>query len=221
MITARYRKDYIGEHVVVNTGYLAGIKQQKREWVENTIINQHSTGRAVVIGSAIDRPLFDYRLLARHRGGLLNRKSMQSYATGTLWREMSPHFFVTTDSHQADLMVQTDFPDQTTVITIPKFCLKYPGRFHIVPYSPVITDMAKCVYLAAFDGHREIFLIGYTKETPGMDNRCIKDVNSVLSAYTNTTFTMVGVPTSVPDLWLTNPNVKRKKYREFRDYCDV
>lgn len=221
MITERYRRDYLGEHVIVNTGYREGRKQQTREWVTNSVVNQHISKRAVVIGSSIDTPIFDYRHLANHRGGPLGKNSLQSYATGKIWRDMVPHFFVTTDQHQTTLMVQSKFPDQCTVCTTPTFCLKYPGRFHLVPYAPVLVDLAKVVYAAAFDGHREIFLIGYNRETPGMDGRSLQDVNLVFQTYAKIQFVLVGVSANMPDLWMHNFNVKSMNYKEFRIYCDV
>ena len=37
---ARYRQDYDGEFVIVETRWSAGKKEQKREWVPNPIENQ-------------------------------------------------------------------------------------------------------------------------------------------------------------------------------------
>ena len=48
---ARYRQDYAGEFVILETRWTKGKKVERREWIENPIQNQHISGRAVCIGS--------------------------------------------------------------------------------------------------------------------------------------------------------------------------
>ena len=74
MIHARYRTDYEGEFVVLDTVFRGGKKIQRREYIENPIINQHISGRAVIIGAGPSARPDVVRLLARHRGGLLGKK---------------------------------------------------------------------------------------------------------------------------------------------------
>ena len=76
MITARYRTDYTGEFIITQSTWSGGKKRQKREWVANPIENQHISGRAVCIGSDVDALRFDYKILQRHRGGLLGSKKI-------------------------------------------------------------------------------------------------------------------------------------------------
>ena len=65
----KFRADYAGEFVVVESRWSGGHKQEKREWIENPIENQHISGRAACIGSSVDQYLFDYTRLQRHRSG--------------------------------------------------------------------------------------------------------------------------------------------------------
>jgi hypothetical protein len=51
MITQRFRKDYTGEFIVINTAWAGGRKRTQREWVPNPIENHHISGRAACIGS--------------------------------------------------------------------------------------------------------------------------------------------------------------------------
>ena len=55
MIQERYRQDYDGEFVLLQTSIRNGVKEQRREWMINPIQNQHVSGRAAVIGSNLDR----------------------------------------------------------------------------------------------------------------------------------------------------------------------
>ena len=90
----RYRADYAGEFVVLETKWSGGKKIEKREWIDNPITNQHLSGRAACIGSGIDRNYFNYTVLQRHRGGLLGSKKLQNYGTGIIAQEMRLDFTV-------------------------------------------------------------------------------------------------------------------------------
>ena len=76
MIEERYRADYDGEFVILETKWSGGKKEQTREWVPNPIENQHISGRATCILSNIDQFRYDYRKLENHRGGLLGGKKI-------------------------------------------------------------------------------------------------------------------------------------------------
>lgn len=221
MITEQYRKSYTGEFIVLETSWRNGAKHQTREWIPNTLVNSHISKRAAVIGSNADLPLFDYRYLEDHRGGLLRSKSLQTYGTDEIWRDLRLDFYVSTDQLKINKLLETDYYTRSTVFTNSTFCLRNPGKCFLIPFAPAIVDLAKAVYLACFDGHREIFLIGYNKETPGVDDRCIEDINSLMTTYRNTNFVLVGVPTNMPETWRKNRNVRCMKYKEFRYYCDV
>ena len=73
---ARYRTDYAGEFVILETKWSGGKKTETREWIANPIDNHHLSGRAACIGSGQDQKRFDYTRLQRHRGGLLGSKKI-------------------------------------------------------------------------------------------------------------------------------------------------
>jgi hypothetical protein len=87
--------------------------------------------------------------------------------------------------------------------------------------SPQLSEIALAVYLAAFDQHEEVFLLGYNNETPVSDSGWIAHVNSVFEAYTQTRFVLVGTSVNMPDVWRSNRNVDTMKYRDFVTYCDI
>ena len=221
MIQARYRRDYTGEFVIVNTDIRLGIKQQRREWVDNPIINQHVSDRAAVIGSAVDRDRFDYARLARHRGGLQGTKRLQTYASGGIWQHLRLDFYVSTDRVDITRLHSTDYKQNTTVYSNTRLCMMYPGSFFPVPYQPPINDIAAAIYLAAFDGHQEIYLIGYNRDTPGNTRRWQQDVLDVIQAYRTHQFVIVGAASNVPDAWRAAEKVECWNYRKFVSYCDV
>ena len=193
---ARHRSDYDGEFILTKTTFTGGRKEQTREWVPNPISNQHISGRAAVLGKDTDKTLFDYRILQNHMGGLLGSKRLQLYGTGECWREMKVDFYV-------------------------NICLDNPGLFYTIPYYPTVDSQALAVYLAAFDGHQEVFLLGYNKDSMRNSGHSEWEVNQVIRTYRNVKFWLVGVKSNMPEIWRRNRNVAHMDYRTFISHCDV
>jgi len=77
------------------------------------------------------------------------------------------------------------------------------------------------VYLAAFDGHQEVFLLGYTDETNGDSLNWEAQLADVFLAYPGVKFYLVGENTRMPDVWVDCFNTQVMTYLEFISYCDV
>ena len=221
MIEARCRRDYDGEFVITETRIADGRTEQTREWIPNAIENHHISGRAAVIGSRSDQERFRHQRLQRHRGGLLGKKRLQTYGTGDLWQDMAFDFFVTTDRGQAQAMANTGYDTRSTIYTNANICIENPGRFYLVPFIQPIDNLALAVYLAAFDGHQEIFMLGYNTDTRGGTAAWIADVAAVMSAYAATQFVLVGTESNMPDAWRSHRNVISMAHRKFISYCDI
>lgn len=217
----RYRSDYAGEFVVLETRWTSGKKQQVREFVANPIENHHISGRAACIGSATDQDRFDYRILQRHRGGLLGSKKLQNYGVGHTARDMRLDFVVETNSHSLQSIIDSKYYENNIVYTTAKNCVSNPGLFYLIPYNPKLLDIATIVYLAAFDGHREIFLLGYNKDTPVDLSTWHVQVKQVIDAYAGTKFYFVGERTNMHPEWLDCANAECMSYNDFIGYCDV
>jgi len=217
---ARYRSDYAGEFLILESKWSGGKKTESREWIPNPIENQHISGRAACIGSNIDRQWFDYTRLSRHRGGLLSSKKLQTYGTGSIAMEMRLDFTVETNADQLAALKQAGLQQDSVVYTTTRNCINNPGEFYIIPQRPLIVDLAVLVYLAAFDGHREIFLLGYHRETAGGRNTWITDIANIFKAYP-VDFYLVGEPTIMPDEWLDCANVRTINYQDWISYCDI
>lgn len=221
MITAKYRTDYTGEFLITQSTWSAGKKHQTREWITNPIENQHISGRAVCIGGNHDMEQFDYTRLERHRGGLLGSKKLQTYGLGFFAKQMRLDFTIETNEESLKDLIENRYYQDNVVYTTPRNCLKYPEMFYLIPYNPVLIKHALALYLAAFDGHKEIFMIGYNQHTNAENTSWQAHVSQVISAYSGIKFTVVGMPHHAPESWLEFPNVERMTYREFISYCDV
>jgi hypothetical protein len=81
--------------------------------------------------------------------------------------------------------------------------------------------MVTTIYLAAFDGHQEIFLLGYTNETAGDALNWESQLSEIFLAYAGIKFYLVGESTRMPNEWVDCHNVYTMTYPEFISYCDV
>ena len=221
MIQARHRRDYDGEFVIVETRLTDGQSQQIREWIANPIENHHTSGRAAVIGSRAQQDKFSHSRLQRHRGGLLGQRRLQTYGTGDLWQDMTFDFFVATDRDNTAAMAKDAYDRRCTVYTTARLCMDNPGRFYLIPYLPQLDELALPVYLAAFDGHAEVFMLGYCQDTATESRRWIQDLDSVFAAYSGTQFMLVGREKQMLPSWLCHSNVQCMTIREFVSYCDI
>lgn len=221
MLIKRHRSEYLGEFVLTETRFSQGTKNQNREWIPNPIQNQHISGRAAVIGSDADRARFDYTRLRKHRGGLLGTKRLQTYGSGDIWQNMILDFWISTQRQQVAAAASASYCDKTTAYSSTRSCFDNPGKFFVVPFQPVINDLAAAVYLAAFDGHQEIFLLGYNNDTPASDTNWAHDVTRVIQTYHTAQFWLVGTAGNMPDQWRNCTNVDVMDYRRFVSYCDV
>ena len=218
---ARYRTDYAGEFVVTETRWSGGRKTQTREFVANPIENHHISGRAVCIGSDFDAYQFDYTRLQRHRGGLLGSKKLQTYGTGDIALTMRLDFAVETRAPQLANLKELGYTEKNIVYTTARQCIAMPGEFYLIPLAPRLLDIATLPYLAAFDGHQEIFLLGYNQETLVENDMWNQQVRNVVDAYPGVRFYFVGEPTNMYDSWLEPANTQAMTYRDFIGYCDV
>ena len=221
MLQARYRKDYEGEFIITRSTWSGGKKTQEREWIANPIENHHISGRAICIGSEDDCDWFDYTILQRHRGGLLGSKKLQTYGTGLIAQQMRLDFAVETNSNNLTGILETRYQRDNIVYTTARNCISSPGEFYLIPYKPRLIDMSTAVYLAAFDGHLEVFLLGYTDETLGNSLNWEAQLDDVFVAYPGVKFYLVGENTRMPDIWVDCFNTQVMTYPEFISYCDV
>ena len=216
----RFRQDYTGEFVITEIKQSSGNTTQQREWIPNPIQNYHTSGRAAVIGSRIDEKRFRHQRLQRHRGGLLGKNKLQTYGTRDIWVDMALDFYVSTDVKDIRSIAKSGYDERCTVYTTPRHCLDNPGRFYIVPYLPPLDISALAIYLAAFDGHREVFMLGYARDMPSNSSNWAQDVTTIFQTYDTTKFILVG-RSSMPDNWMTLANVSQIEFRKFITYCDV
>ena len=221
MLEPRYRRDYDGEFVILETRLVDGVKQERREWIPNLIRNDHTSGRAAVIGSRYDQDRFKHQRLANHKGGLLGSKRLQTYAAGDIWEDMRLDFYACTNRKRLDRILKTTYDETTVIYSNANMVIDHPNRLYPTPYSPYLADEAIAAYLACFDGHEEVFLIGFNRETAWDDKMVVPDMITVMEAYPGVKFISIGGPAGQPAGWLDLANLSVMPYRQFVTYCDI
>lgn len=221
MITERYRKDYTGEFVITKTAWSGGKKRTTREWIPNTIENNHISNRAVCIGSTSELDQFDVKILERHKGGLLGGLKLQTYGVGEIAELLRLDFIVEKNESRLKELIDNHLYKNHVIYTSPKMCIQYPNVFYPIPYNPLLVQPLLLPYLAAFDGHKEVFLMGYTDDkTVGQSDWGIQ-LGNIISAYSSTKFYYIGYESLVPKNLFQYSNFEQLSYREFITYCDI
>jgi len=223
MIQPRYRADYQGEYIILGTSFRNGHKRQTREYVKNVITNQHISHRGAVIGVNENLQINVAKALLNHPGGLLGKKKLQTYGCNDAWRIGPWNFYAETDPDVLNEIKQQRYHEKTIVFTKNRHCLANPGDFYIIPYYQRLAPAATAAYLAAFDGHLEVFLLGIdgTNSDGSVDQACVRDLEQVIKCYTDVMFRFVTNGQRPPDQWLNHPNTELWKYRQFITHCDV
>lgn len=173
-----YRANYAGENIISNLVLKAGEWTPDVEFVPNRIINTHSTSQAICIGNGESRRNFDLSLIDRHRGGLFAKDKLQSYGCNALYRDFTPDFLVARGDGIIAEIANTEYYTDNIVYTTADSLLKYPGKFYLIPQNIPFDAGALAAYLACFDGHTKIYLIGYDQyDNEGRINNIYKDTN--------------------------------------------
>lgn len=173
-----YRANYAGENIISNLVLKAGEWTPDVEFVPNRIINTHSTSQAICIGNGESRWEFNLSLIERHRGGLFAKDKLQSYGCNALYRDFTPDFLVARGDGIIAEIANTEYYTDNIVYTTADSLLKYPGKFYLIPQNIPFDAGALAAYLACFDGHTKIYLIGYDQyDNEGRINNIYKDTN--------------------------------------------
>lgn len=163
-----YRKFYSGESVVVERNYTNGVWHDTTEFVPNAVTNTQISNQAVIIGNGPSRLDFNLKLIKNHRGGLLANRALQSYGCNALYRDFTPDFLIARGNAVIKEIVDSGYVDSNIVYTDAIHTLEYPNKFYLTPHDPYADAGTTAAYIAAFDGHKNIYLLGFDgQDTPG------------------------------------------------------
>ena len=214
-----YRDNYEGEDVITKLTYVGGKWNEERGWVKNSVTNVHTTSQALVVGGGKSWQegefIFDLSHVKRHKGGLFGTNRLQTYATNLVYRKFVPDFLIV-DDDVAETAIQEGAVNDTIVYAHAKKILEFPGRFYLIPQDPNWNAGAVAAYMACFDGHKKIFLLGFDGKQ-GDDFYYESAMMEVFQLYPDVEFVRVA-PTEnyyMPESWKYLANVRQVNYRGF------
>lgn len=238
-----FRKDYDGEFVV-HTVIENRIASQKREWVPSTIAAKQ-TGHALVIGNGVSRLEYKlhFDLFTSHRAGRYAEKKLSVYGCNALHRDAVPHFLIVNNPYIAKEVVDSGYADNNIVITNAKNILKYPNKFHLIPFDRGFSSGATALYLAAFDGNKKVYFIGFDgQDSPASNNNVYAGTHAyaaktaqvdsikweqqaaeVFNAYPGVEFIRV-MPSAgyrIPEIWKPIMNFRQIDWNSFVKEADI
>jgi hypothetical protein len=238
-----YRRSYIGENIVVERNYTNGIWQDTTEMVPNAVTNSQISNRAVVLGNGPSRLDFDLRLIKNHKGGLLGSNALQSYGCNALYRDFTPDFLVATGNEIVKELSTSNYIKDNIVYTTSIHMLEYPHKFYLIPFNSYTDAGTTAAYIAAFDGHRRVYMMGFDgQDSPGFnynvyagtrgyqdlrdtvsDARWIKDRKTLFDVYNETEFIRVTKKGKepVPEAWKYCPNFRTVNQNQFVQEVDL
>lgn len=232
-----YRQYYFGENIVVNRNYTNGVWQDTTEYVPNAVINNQISNRAAVIGNGPSRLEFDLSVL-NNPAGLLGKDTLQTYGCNALYRNYSPDFLVAVGSDDIIKEISNStYIKSNIVYTNSTHLLEYPNKFYLIPHDPYSDAGTEALYIAAFDGHKTIYMLGFDgqdtegfnynvyADTIGYDPlrstvpefKWVADRVMVFNTYNDVDFVKVSPRGTdrFPDEWKYCNNVRHISFREF------
>ncbi len=184
-IKQAYRSTYTGEAVITELNFQGAKWNTTQEFVPNAVTNNQISNQACVIGNGISRKDFDLKLVFNHFGGLLKRYKLQVYGCNAIYRDYTPDFLIVTGD--ADGIVKeianSGFCDANVVYADAQHVKDFPGKFYMIPQDPAWNAGAMAAYLAAFDGHTTIYLLGFDgQDTDGYNYNVYAGTNGYQTA---------------------------------------
>jgi hypothetical protein len=236
-----YRSSYVGETVTTEMRHVGGRWDMSTEFVPNSVINNQISNRAVVIGNGVSRTGFLLQPIAAHKGGVLASGALQTYGCNAVYRDMKPHFLVAGGSDEIiQELLDSGYCDTNIVYASSKTVMSYPGKFYLVPQDVQFNTGAVATYLACFDGHKTIYMLGFDTEHGEFETNIYRGTNAyeaksntsayyvkslaqIMNLYDDVDFVRVmpSVKAEMPEEWKYITNLRQITYRDFTLEVDL
>jgi hypothetical protein len=238
-----YRSSYAGENIITQLTYENGDWNPETEMVPNQVFNTYTTTQALAIGNGESRLGFNLTHIANHKGGLFGSNRLQTYGCNALYRDFAPDFLVAVGDKIVKEIAESTYPNENIVYANGQHIIDYPGKFYLIPQNVAFDAGALAVYLACFDGHKKIFLLGYDGyDVPSPINNVYKGTNgyadpaeiqneafwnmslhTVIETYSDVEFVSV-MPTQnwyLASVFDSKPNFRQIDFRDFVLEADI
>lgn len=249
-----YRKDITQETV-----NLIGLYNED-SWkyqTEDINIPQFSTisDHAVVIGNGISNNQIDLTIFLPYRESTdwdevtpwiyrRQRKNFFTYGCNAIYRNYKPDFVSCVGEGIIKEIAESVHDKTGTVFySNSKYLEKYPGQFSFLPQNPDFNAGAMSAYMAAFDGHKRVYMLGFDgidsdhdnynmfagtdnyppANYPTKEEYWVRSLNLVMQTYSDIEFIRV-CPTKKfrqPETWRNNLNYRQIDFRQFVVEADI
>jgi hypothetical protein len=242
-----YRSGYTGESVVTNMTWTNRNWEISREFVPSNVINNQTSNQAVILGNGPSRLQLDRNLLgllANHRGGPTGQYKLQTYGCNALYKDFSPDFLIATGTAMTAQIAGSGYCATHVVYANSSAVLDYPGNFYLIPQDPAWDAGSLAAYMACFDGHNKVYLIGFdgdsgqsdsnynvyinqpgypTTTDPSTEGFTSKAMLQVMNTYADVEFIRVMPATTwyIPDAWKYQTNLSQIDFRTFVGQVDL
>jgi hypothetical protein len=220
-----YRETYAGEEVVTNMTYQNAGWNYEKEFIPNQITNVTTTSQALVVGGGLSwqegQFAFDMSHIERHKGGLFGANRLQTYATNGAYKKFKPDFLVV-DDDAVEEVIHSGYTKDNIVYAHAKKIIDYPGKLYLIPQDPGWNAGSVATYMACFDGHSKVFLMGFDGV---QSNDAFYEVtmSQVFDTYSDVDFVRVSptVDYYMPESWKYKLNLRQITFRDFVIEADI
>ena len=248
-----YRKDITAETVNLVGLY---IEDQWRYQTEDIAIPQFPTlsDHAVVVGNGVTANQFDLTIFLPYREttpwgtatpwiSKRQKRNFFTYGCNAIYRNFKLDFVACTGEGIIKEIAETTMEKAGMNYANAGYLEKYPGEFNFLPQNPNFNAGAMAAYMAAFDGHQRVFMLGFdgidtpnnnynmfagTANYPALnfsinEDYWVRSLNTVMQTYSDTEFIRV-CPTknfTAPDSWKNNLNYRQIDFRQFVFEADI
>lgn len=235
--------EYEGEFIIHETRIENGKRVEDREWIPRTLLNDDHRGYAIVVGNGASRKGFKLSMIQNHSGGLLANMRCQTYGCNAVYRDFTPSFLLANNPAMVQEIVDSGYADENIVYSSAQQLVKHPGKLHLIPQNVNMNTGALATYMAAFDQHKHIYLIGFDNQPePGRnsniyagtenydpyeskvnDTKWLRNMEKIFGAYPDIDFVWVNDNTeyNFPDAWRWHKHVRKITYRQFISELDI
>jgi hypothetical protein len=171
LVTKHYRRDYTGEVVTyVEDNAMRSIRSEPRDLPRDFGIRS-----AIVVGNGPSKNLPEIQLLINSNSRKLAENYKMTYACNLAFHDSSADYFVISDKD----ILQTITPDSQHKCFVSYDIWITHQQTNLIPYYSHLDSGTTAAYLAAFDGAKNVFLLGFD----GTDGSTVDNVYAGQTGY--------------------------------------
>ena len=193
---------YEGEEIIEKIVISGGVKNYHRKYIPRSVFHDPEDKPAFILGNAPSRSKIDITKLKEHG---------YTYGCNAIYRDFTPDFLVTVDVAIAGEIVESGYAKDNVVYGGYKSILTHGEDITLIPKHPAFSTGNTATHIASFDGHKEVYLIGFNPDpkqktvdniyngtncykpegTTIMHELWVKQLQKIFEAYPNVNYYLV------------------------------